>query len=367
MDFYLDESGTTGDLISKKFDLDFFRQPIFTHACVSCEDEKKVNKFISQLKIEHEIHEEELKSECLYFDKPQAILEIVKYLNKNNMIYLCEIMDKKYDIAVSIVNHLIAPTLDNPEPEKFSKIRMDIYDYVAIKAPDECYFKFRELCLNQSEDTLRGMFDSLRNFFNNQKPKFFNISLINKNLKEKKLEYKKLNKIYKDECLKFFHPIPDFDKSKNENKILPNVLSFYNLLLRLNKYHLGELSEAKLHHDIQIEYSTTLQYCIANIRKQDFSDREETPYINPHITEEPYLTFIDSKNSIGIQLADILAGFLNRYINGVCYKQIDVDPIYNDIFNRMLKFNKINPPSCLGLNFVLPASIRNQLLYNFGV
>lgn len=41
MDFYLDESGTTGDLISKKFDLDFFRQPIFTHACVSCEDEKK--------------------------------------------------------------------------------------------------------------------------------------------------------------------------------------------------------------------------------------------------------------------------------------------------------------------------------------
>ncbi|WP_435302566.1 DUF3800 domain-containing protein [Pectobacterium versatile] len=77
------------------------------------------------------------------------------------------------------------------------------------------------------------------------------------------------------------------------------------------------------------------------------------------------LEFIDSKLNNSIQIADIVAGFLNRFINGLLYKNINIPPIYNEIFSELLTFNRLPFPSPLGINFVLPESVNAKLMSRF--
>ena len=48
--YYLDESGNTGDLISKRFDLNFANQPIFTLTCVKVNNIDKIKSLVNELK-----------------------------------------------------------------------------------------------------------------------------------------------------------------------------------------------------------------------------------------------------------------------------------------------------------------------------
>lgn len=63
--YYLDESGNSGDLISRKGTLNFGNQPIFTLSCVGIEDFNNINAFVDHLKVKHGIEDIELKSDEL--------------------------------------------------------------------------------------------------------------------------------------------------------------------------------------------------------------------------------------------------------------------------------------------------------------
>ena len=267
MKYYIDESGTTGDLINKKVDLFFSRQPIFTHACIGVEDDEPVIDSIKKIKSLHRLPDTELKCEDLYFKKPEVILDIAKLIEKERLPIICEVMDKKYNIAISIVNHIIIPSSEKFHIFNKRDYTQLIADLITRYAEDLCFKQFYALCKEPCEKNLLKTFAIFYDLFKRRK------SLLNDNgnilnlIEKRKGEYFKLKNEHGEEiCIKWFHPIPDVDTFNNTVALLPNVHSFYHILARINKYHLGDIKEAIIYHDIQKEYSKTLIFCRENIK-----------------------------------------------------------------------------------------------------
>lgn len=368
MHYYFDESGSTGDLINKKFDLSFFSQPIFAHVGIGIEEDINIEHVLNELKQKHGISEVELKSQDVYFKKPEIMFDLVKYIVDNRLPFLCEVVDKKYTIATSMVTHLIVPPMPDEADGKNQYIRNILADFISLKAPEECFKLFFQTCMTPTEDNLLATMNSLKTFFSETHEELndenLTILMIDETIDDYRLEKENMGE---QQALKRFIPLPDYDSNNNTIAILAHVHCFYNLLARLNKYHCGNWEDVILFHDTQNEFSTTLNFCIENIKTIDPTNIPPIPNADFHIRDTIKLEFTDSKESAAIQIADIVAGFLNRYVNGLMYKRLEIDQIYHDIFNMLLICNRLPHPSPLGINFVLPESIREQLFYAFRV
>lgn len=369
MDYFLDESGNTGDLINKKNDMGFSNQPIFTHSCIGVDSNKieDLKSFITDLKKRHKIEDlVELKSQDYYIKNPQLIYEIVAYIVDKKLPIICEVMDKKYNIAISIVNHLIIPGTPNESNGEAQYIRNILTDFITLNAPDICYSTFSNLCKAPSEDKLILCMNSLKEFLIQNKNLINDegntILMIDETLDDYNILKRELSE---SEAIKRFVPIPDLDSNGNIIKLLPNVHSFYNQLARLNKKHNKKLSKITLIHDTSTEFAETLRFCIENIKAMNTDNVPYIPTCDYKVIETPRLIFKDSKDEIAIQVADILAGFLNRFIYGLLYKNLNMDKIYNKTFAKIICINRSSNP--YGTNFVLPASKRKILFEQFKV
>lgn len=369
MKYYIDESGTTGDLINKKFDLFFSKQPIFTHACIGidAENENLISKSVEEIKLKHKLKSDELKCEDLYFKNPEVMLDIVNLISRENLPLFCEVMDKKFNLSVSVVNHIILPSSDFFISPFGNEYKQKLANIITMYAEDLCFKKFHILCSTPNEKNLLATFAIFYDFFKRRKSLLKDDGQILKFIERRKSEYFFLKE--KDEeqsCLDYFYPIPDFDSYDNKVALLPNVHSFYYILARMNKYHLGDLNDVTIYHDTQKEYSKTLQFCCENIKNAKMENFNFDPRANYIIKSNINLQFIDSKASNYVQISDIIAGFLNRFINGTVYKNIEVAPIYNEIFYILTSLNRLPLPSPLGTNFVLPLSIQQKFMPKFG-
>lgn len=369
MNYYMDESGNTGDLINKKNDMEFAKQPIFTHSCIGIDDHKskKLESFIISLKKKHDIEDSvELKSQDYYIKNPQLVYEIIEYIVDNQLPIVCEVMDKKYNVAVSIVNHLIVPTMPNESSGQAQYIRNMLTDFITSYAPDRCFSTFSELCKAPNEENLLVCMNSIKEFFANEKDSIddngYTILMIDETLDD---YYINKEKFTEEQAIKWCVPIPDLDSNGNVIKLLPNVHSFYNQLARLNKIHNKKLNTVTLTHDTSSEFAETLRFCIENIKTIDTENMPNIPTCDYDVKETPELLFKDSKDSIGVQVADILAGFLNRYIYGLLYKEIKMDSIYHETFNKIMHFNRNPDPK--GTNFVIPLRKRDWLFKKFNL
>lgn len=364
MNYYMDESGNTGDIINRKKDVNFSNQPIFAHSCIGFSNEslRKIEAFIKVLKRNFDIpDEQELKSEDFYFKNPKLILLISLFLVDHNIPIICEVTDKKHNISIAIVQNLIFPQSEENERQEANVIRSMIAERITEHAPEECFKKYMAMCQLRTEKSFYDLIDVLKVFFSGSDPQdLFALKMIEMTIDDYE-EFKKENNI--ESATKYFMMLPDFDSSGNEVKMLPLVYSFYNIAARLNKHHKKNLKNIKVIHDTTYEYCKTLKYCLTNILKSELKNKDSVPNSDYELEETFELDFEDSKNSIGIQVADLVAGFLQRYINGTLYKQIKVENIYHDIFELLIKQNHLNNP--LGVNFVLPETKRYWLFHKF--
>lgn len=79
INYYLDESGHSGDLIKSGRALDFDGQPFFSLACVGVSDEVRLESEVARLRTKHQIESAELKSSSLT-KKPSFIRDIVEFV-----------------------------------------------------------------------------------------------------------------------------------------------------------------------------------------------------------------------------------------------------------------------------------------------
>ena len=201
----------------------------------------------------------------------------------------------------------------------------------------QCFF---DACKNINEESLLNSFNSLKKFFSakvKEEKDLYLKGIYQAILNDIGMSIEDYFDIKEKEGLDYavrkFIPIPDENKKGQLTYLLPQISSLTNLVARVNYFN-GNLENINFIHDQQVHFDDMLS---CNV--QQMLDVGETGYkfINSNFNiEKPVdITFdADSKNNVGIQIADILSGFTMRYIQKK-FKNEDIDSIYHEIFENI--------------------------------
>lgn len=353
--YFLDESGNTGDLVKLPSDLNFANQPFFSLSCVGVEDCDDLTNYVDVLKKKYGVQGDELKSKNLYKSKPNFIFELFEYIEKKKLLFYVEVVDKKYCIATSIVNHQIVPPYFEifESAEQTHGFTNELADYLTEYLPLDCYEAFFESCISKSEASLLKSMEKLKNYFTSSEFKFQYKKEALHCLQDT-IKYYHNEKPSTPDLVKNFIPIPDISKNGSDIHLLPHVHSWSNIMAKVNKFHNSDISEVTFFHDQQDHFDDILMYCSEQMKGSSAVNPFD-PTTDFNIKGDISLEFPDSKKISGIQLADVLAGFISRYVMGFAYSEDAIDETYHNIFMRLVELNHS------GINFVLPISRRNKL------
>jgi len=358
MKYYIDESGNTGDLIMTEENLNFSSQEYFTLACIGLEDEKLIDleNYIKKLKKKYKIQNKELKfgkMKHIFGKKIGFILELLKYIEENTNI-LIEIVDKKYIIATNIVNCLVSPPYYQPKKniEEEKQLHLILAQWIYQYIPNEFFIDFSNISRTPSEEGLDKLFQNLLKIIEGIDSEISNFMLENviESIDDYELTKKEVEKNKNmREAYTYFLPLPDYNKRGELIGVLPHIASFTNLHARLNYLHGGKLSDITIIHDNHAHFDEIIKEYHQSAR-DNIDEKKVYEMADFKFQTITNLEFHDDKNKIGLQVADIFAGLINRAIPYIIKKEISLTEHEYAILLQILTslyFQK-------SINFVLP-------------
>jgi len=319
---YIDESGNSGEVfVDLKTIEHFHNQPYFVLAGIGIAktDEKEIEKEIAHLKATYKIIASELKASKL-FKKPLFILDLFKYLERKNCPLFAELMDKKYYLAIQIVDYFIfpPPTLSMMPAHVqavWLKAKPFLANYVYENFSDSL---FTNLCEAYSHYNKQYFEKSLNFFIGELRQKHDEESEeILKHVLQTKSEYEEflLKKGLPREAFTYFLRLPDRFEVK-EVSLLPHIEALFNLCARVEQYRYDEnLPVANFIHDEQKAYGNILKDCFEKMKQFNVGISELQPFFGKskfQLAKENRFQFANSESSIFVQIADLLAGFVLR-------------------------------------------------------
>lgn len=362
--FYIDESGNTGDLVVTEKDDNFSSQEYFALACVGLNDSSlpDLEGFIKELKSKYKIQSPELKfskMKGIFGKKIGFILELLKYIEESCNI-LIEVVDKKYFLSTTIVNCLVNPPYFQPERDQNTNrlIHLELSQWVYDHVTKEFLIKFTNISRNPSEEGLIELFDDLLALAREIKDPLSDAvclgveeSIDDFNLL--KSDKKQVNR----DAYTYFLPLPDTNKRGQLIGVLPYISSFYNLHARLNHLFQRDLSEVSIIHDNQSHFDEILKYyhsgAVENTNEASVTfDTADFIFLN-----SSSLQFQDDKGSIGLQVADLFAGLLNKAIPHLIYEDETLTDAENAVLRRIMASLYYQQ----AINFVLPKKQNEKL------
>lgn len=359
LNYYIDESGNSGDVLSTGEDFDFYGQPVFSLACVGIDDTQKLDELILELRKKHRIQGSELKSSKIYRKKPKFIGDLVDFLGRENIPIFIEVVDKKYFISANLVNCHVMPAYSSPpETPESQMARNHCADFIYENAPNSVFNKFIGVCKKPSNEALLESFKEIHNFANSFFPKSDLSGFILKNIEESIKDYDELRLTNeKDVYLKFI-PIPDSSKREKSIWMLPNLSSFTNLYARINLYLDGDLSEASIIHDEQAHFDEIIAINKKLLEKLDMSTAVAVRTARYTFSGSASLEFSESHEHSPIQVADILAGMAMRYVQEKI-EGVRSRPEIANAYDGILRMS--NPYRGVGVNLVTTAKVHHEL------
>jgi hypothetical protein len=365
MDYFIDESGNTGDLANSDAAFGFGDQPIFSLAAIGIADEPSLAIEIDRLKAKHRIQLSELKASALY-DRPEIILEIVRLLCVGRIPYFVEVVDKKYFLSAHITSRQLLPSIAGvPEDARLNYVRNVVADYLYERAPDEVFVKFVTACKLPSDATLRAELDALLEFsriaLDDEEPAIAVFQGAMATLGE----YQVLCDSGRADAYLEFLPIPDQSKHGKPIWVLPNLSAFTNIHARLNRYVRGNLSAVRLIHDEQVHFDDILRS--SKEMAESLGGRAEelfTRHSDFNFRESASLSFSCSETSTGLQVADVVAGFCMRFAKDLFSGGKQPSQAAHEAYSLLIRFG--NVWNGVGINQVV-STRRADLLNRSGV
>ena len=353
--YYIDESGHSGDLIKSGKALDFNGQPIFSLACIGVDDETRLDKTIECLSSKHRIASSELKYSSLK-SKPGFTLDLVNFLCSESLPFFIEVVDKKFFLCINLVNyHIVPPSAGIEEDYLANLMRNRFADYLYDHAPITVFEKFLTACSEPSELTLRESFHALMCLVKCDRGESDEAEGIRLNLVESLDDYESLKLESEDAHLQFL-PSPDNSKRSKLIWMLPNLSSFCNIYARINLFHAGDLSDICMIHDEQKHFDEILENSKQSAESLLKSGASVyTPHANYNFNQSAPLLFAESGRSRGIQVADVLAGFIMRYVKDIVSDAKSINPQLHKAFDMLLTHS--NSAKGVGVNLVIPTRL----------
>jgi len=358
--YYIDESGNSGDVLSTGTEFEFNGQPFFSLACIGIDDTDKLDQFVSALRSRYKINSLELKSTKIYKRKPKFIADLVGFLCKERIPILIEVVDKKYYISANIVNcHVMPPCSSPAETPQSLFIRNHFADFVYNEAPNSVFEKFINACKAPSNETLFASFTEISTFAKNYFPKNEHSIYLSKNIQESIDDYNELKLDDENAYLKFI-PVPDSSKRGKSIWMLPNLASFTNIYARINLYLSGNLSGVNIFHDEQAHFDEIITINKKILEELDTANLNAIATAKYGFNCSATLKFSESHEHSPIQIADILAGMVMRYLQ----ETVEGIPSSPEIISSYKKIlSTYNPNLGLGVNLVVTKELHHKLNY----
>lgn len=159
--YYLDESGNTGDITLDAPKFTFNEQPFFVLSCLGFNNQELLTQELEKLKIKHKIQAPELKFSSIK-KKPNFMADLLDFLDKEKSEILIEAVNKRYAICIQILEYLIIPSetpYDFGEEARF--IKKIIADYIYMSVPNYVLASF---CLSCNERNYKNAKQSFLTF-----------------------------------------------------------------------------------------------------------------------------------------------------------------------------------------------------------
>lgn len=353
MRFYIDESGHTGDVVNSGTDLDFAGQPYFVLACVGIADEDKLEQEVLALRKRHEIGDGELKSsEHLHHEA--FVSDLIDWLCRSKAPILVEVVDKRF----SLCTHMVIATLVRQDYEGLGPhgeylLNNQVADALSNLASNEALEGFIEACMSPSDHSLMTLFGRLLKPLVSKAD--VRLSSTERFLKEVVIDAGIRYKVARDanpQAHLDFLPLTDLAKRRQPVWMLPNQTSLANLYARINVVLAGKLADVTLVHDEQQQYARVLMDTLKKTeRVGELKRLPFTPYADYRFVERTQLKFSSSKLSIGVQVADLIAGLIMRFYRDRKAGRRSSDA-HRQTFEKI--FDLTTPSMPLGINQVLP-------------
>ncbi|MEO3988163.1 DUF3800 domain-containing protein [Plesiomonas shigelloides] len=361
--YYIDESGNTGDLIVTEKNTNFSSQEYFTLACIGLENSRlgELFEYIEKLKKKYKIQSKELKFskiKGLFGKKIGFMLELTKYIEEESD-FIIEIVDKKYIVSTNIVNCLINPPYFQPdmEPEQAKSMHLELSQWVYDHVPEDFFIKFTNASRSPSEESLIGLFNDLLNI--TKKVNSPLTEAVCMGIEESLDDFHRFKQqINLDrEAYTYFFPLPDLNKRGEVLAILPYIGSFYNIHARLNYISARDLSNVVIVHDNQSHFDDILTHYHESATSTKVDNPSAFEYTDFNFTNISHLEFKDDKEAIGLQIADIYAGFINKSIAYLIRGESSLTDKERNVLFRTLAIIYLK----VGVNYVLPRKHNDRL------
>lgn len=356
----MDECGQTGDLVRSSASLDFGDQPVFTLAAIGVADVPSLQTQMEKLKAKHRIRLPELKSTSLR-DRPEFTLAVARLVCNSAFPWFLEIVNKKFSLVTNIVTWQLVPVIRGfAEDERSHFIKNVLADYIFERAPEEVFTTFIEACRLPSDVSLRRQMAELIAFARSAPPQDWPSIAILELATDTLNEYDKAVADGVRNAHMRYLPIPDDNKYQKPVWMLPNLGAFTNIYARINLYERGHLANVHLIHDEQLQFDDILKKSKATAEAlKDFAAGVYTPQSDFYFRETALFSFASSETSMGLQVADILAGFCMRYVKDFFQDRRQVSAVAHQTYDLLRR--NTDPATGKGVNLVTSTRHHREL------
>ena len=313
--YFIDESGNTGDLVRAGSAFDFGAQPIFCLACFGEDDEAGLSAAIDELKARHCVRLRELKAAKLY-GKPAFIGDVVRLLAHRSAPVLVEVVQKRFMIGAYLVSHQLVALgdslLGDSEGRAFART---LAEFVGAAAPDHVLGAFVGACNSPSHQAVVAALTTTRDWAAGYKPSF-ELNEVVRGLAQLGLDQIEASD-EPDDAFSFrrFLPTPDQGPSGKPMWMLPSLSSFTNIYARINLSRRHDLSAVKILHDEQRYFEKAIKDGKAAAERLGARGAVPiAPFADYDFIDQAILEFGRSEDHVGLQVADVIAGFVTRHI-----------------------------------------------------
>lgn len=356
--YYIDESGNTGDLTTASIASYGREQRMFTLAAVGCDLDAAFHGRFEALKKAHRIQSPEVKSKQGY-DRPQFVSGLLDLLEERGCAIFIEAVDKHYFIIANIMDRIVMPYVGACDIQPRTLwVKGVMADQMAIYGPPELAQTFIACCQTRNYVQVRDFYKQIIHWA--QTSRLPTEGVADAFVRFTRDSLKDFRKLPKAKAVERALPIPDTSPKGKLLWVLPNLTSFTHIYARINRFLEKQVSGVTLFHDEQLQFGDILLQ--NKIVMEAFTEED---VIRPLKTADfefsaaASLRFLRSHDSIGIQIADILAGFIARYIQNAVWGDGAMDAERDRVFSRLV--NAYDRNRGTGINIVAPASLVRLL------
>jgi hypothetical protein len=337
---FVDESGNTGQALVQKGKPIFGDQPFFCLVGVILpNNSKEIQDDIKKISKKYNINLNELKASRIPAKKQQFFVDYFELLESYNIPVFIELMDKKYYVALNILDSLIIPTSELPKGSERDAIlfsaKRNLVNRLYQILSRSTYEEFSSLCIDVNEKNFNSTLSSIANDIVSKRNPELDTLLMHLMKTHNSIKSIYTNSPNEDNLIQNYLPLPD-KGTKSGLYLMPHVSCLLNLIPRFQYYaNLKSASSISIIHDEQAYYDDTLKNTLKEICEQTEKGKDTLKIVSEAILlsknmdgyemgfNQPNLafntdanniaiTFHSSNHNIEIQMADLVAGFMTK-------------------------------------------------------